>query len=231
MNLHVSTPAIEGLYEAAKWLKLPVLADASELAFLFKRLGEIELYLLGTPSSKSELCLSQDFFLSAVQSWTDKLQRGESPTMADLRSTLACAMTSQSDCLWLQELQGERYLAKIRQPVVQIQAHFFTFAQEEKTFHSMVFGKESIFWGVQFSFPQIFMDPQSGEFKKVDSSFVNSALFQEIRRWSRDETRATPFLIGDEQINVPIRLGKNCFSWIAKHPQLAVHNLGVAHAH
>ncbi len=227
--LRLSTPAIEGPYEAAKWLKIPVLADASELASLFKRLGEIKLYLLGSPAAQSDLCLSHETFLSAVQSWTDKLQRGECPSMADFRSTLASAMTLSSDCLWLQELQGGRYLAKIKQPVVQIQAHFFTFAREEKTFHSMVFGKESIFWGVQFSYPQIFMDPESGEPKKVDDSFINTALFQEIRRWARDETRATPFLIDDEKINVPIRLGKNCFSWIAKHPQLSLHNLEVAH--
>ncbi len=230
MNLRVSTPAIEGPYEAAKWLKIQVLADASEIASLFQRLGAIELYLLGTPSPQEELCFSQESFLAAVQRWTDKLQRGEALSQADFRSTLACGMTLDRDCFWLQELQGERFLAKIKQPVVQIQAHFFTVAQEEKTFHSMVFGKESIFWGVQFSYPQIFMDPQSGDFKKVDSSFINTKLFQEIRRWSRDETRATPFLLRDEKINVPIRLGKNCFSWISKHPQLAINNLGVVHA-
>lgn len=92
----------------------------------------------------------------------------------------------------------------------------------------MVFGQTSLFWGVQFSYPQIFMD--SGDPKKVDGSFANTSLFQEIRRWARDETRATPFLFQGERINVPIRLGKNCFSWINRHPQLLQYNLGVADA-
>lgn len=224
----VSTPEKEGDYQAAKWLKVPVLADAEEFAALFQRLGSFGLYLLGTPAAESSLQITPEAFLFAVRGWIGKLQAGFAPSMSDCRTVLAAALTSDPECLWMQELSQGRTLMKIRRPVIQVQAHFFSYSPDEKSFHSMVFGKESIFWGVQFSYPQIFME--SGEPRKVDSSFANSALFQEIRRWSRDETRATPFLIGEERVNVPIRLGKRCFSWIAHHPQLVKYNLGVADA-
>lgn len=228
MRSVVSTLEKEGPYQAAKWLKVPVLADAEEIASLFKRLGLAEIYLLGTPAEKNSLHITQETFLASIQRWTDMLQSGSAPTMADCKATLASALTSDPECLWMQELSDGRVLMKIRRPVIQIQAHFFAFSPEEKSFHSMVFGKESVFWGIQFSYPQVFME--SEEPKKVDGSFANSALFQEIRQWARDETRATPFLFGEEKINVPIRLGKKCFSWIARHPQLLKFNLGVAGA-
>jgi len=228
MALQLSQPEIEGAYEAAKWLKVPVLADVAEFASLFQRLGDVGLYLLGVPGSESSLQISLSAFLASIEEWTKLLQTGGAPTMADCRSTLASALTCDSTCLWMQRLSDGRSLVKIRRPVIQLQAHFFSVDCEEKRFHSMVLGKESIFWGIQFSYPQIFME--SGTPRKVDGSFTNSALFQEIRRWARDETRATPFLLDGEKINVPIRLGKSCFSWIARHPQLKKRNLGVVDA-
>jgi len=47
-----------------------------------------------------------------------------------------------------------------------------------------------------------------------------SPLFQKIKVWIRDNTRATPFLVDGERKNVPMRLGKKCFSWINTHPGL-----------
>lgn len=222
----------EGTYEAAKWLKVPVLADAEEIASLLARLERIsrtiELYRLGAPALQEELQIAPNAFLAAVARWNEGLQRGEAPSQKDLRTTLACAMTLDRNDLWLQKFPDSRCLVKISRPVVQIQAHYFTFSPDEKAFHSMVFGQKSIFWGLQFSYPQIFMD--QGEPRKVDDSFENSALFREIRLWARNETRAVPFLIGEEKINVPFRLGKNCFSWIGKHPQLQEWKLRVADA-
>lgn len=220
--------APEEEYQAAKWLKVPVLAEAEEFARLFERLKSFSLHLLGRPAKESCLQISPEAFLASIRSWNAKLQSGLAPTMDDCRSVLASALSADPDCLRMQALADGRSIVKIRRPVIQVQAHFFSFSSEEKSFHSMVFGKESLFWGIQFSYPQIFMD--SGEPKKVDGSFANTALFQEIRRWARDETRATPFLVGEEKINVPIRLGKSCFSWIRRHPQLLRCNLGVADA-
>ncbi len=216
-------------YQAAKWLKVPVLAEPEEFARLFEKLKNFQLFHLGTPAEIEALRIEKEAFLASVGNWTAMLQTGRAPAMADCRSVLAAALTSDPGDLRMQALPDGRYLAKIKRPVIQVQAHFFTVSLEEKRVHSMVFGKESIFWGVQFSYPQIFMD--AGEPKKVDASFANTALFQEIRRWARDETRATPFLIGDERVNAPIRLGKNCFSWICRHPQLLQCKLGVVHAH
>jgi hypothetical protein len=83
----------------------------------------------------------------------------------------------------------------------------------------MSMGVKAIFWGIQISYPQIYQDPKSMELLKVGES-NNSELFALVRSWVRDATRPTPFVVSGMKTNVPIRLGKQCFSWIGAHPQL-----------
>jgi hypothetical protein len=59
------------------------------------------------------------------------------------------------------------------------------------------------------------------------SEVEEGALFRKIQLWSREATRATPFVLEGKRINVPIRIGKNCLSWIGNHPQLQSQNIGV----
>jgi hypothetical protein len=219
------------MIEASKWLKTPVLADAEEIAGLFLRLGSFELYPLGSLLKPDALSLSQGQFLTALSGWIEGLKNGRQPTSAELKPILACALTQDAHAVSFKTFETKGTLVQIERPAILVQAHYFSYSSEENTFHSMVLGKESVFWGIQFSYPQIFLDQTDGAYREVDDSHANTALFKEIRRWSRDETRATPFILGNGgRINVPIRLGKRCFSWIHQHPQLQAKGLKVVHA-
>lgn len=222
----VSTIEKEKPYEAAKWLKIPVLADVAELSVLFDQLGPVQLARLGSPLLRQEVLLSKASFLSYVTQWIDLLKRSESPSSGMLRATLPCAMSQGLDCFWLQEITDGRVLVKIRRPVIQLQVFSFFYSSEEKTFHPMVFGKDSVFWGIQFSFPQIWME--DGEAKKVDGTFFNGKLFSMMRQWQREATAVPAFLIEGKRIRTPIRLGKSCFSWIHQHPDLEKLGLRIA---
>src|SRR5690606_29212441 len=120
-------------YQAAKWLKVPVLASAEEFAGLFKRLGGFSLYRLGTPGKEDGLQITQDAFLDAVRRWIERLQAGQAVAMSDCRAVLACALSADPECLRLKSLSDGRSLVKIRRPVIQLQAHFFSFSQDEKS--------------------------------------------------------------------------------------------------
>jgi hypothetical protein len=89
-------------------------------------------------------------------------------------------------------------------------------------FHSIAQGKETITWGLQFSYPQVFQDPKSKSFSKVTNTleFPNTALFLAQQKWMRQNTLPTPLIVQGKKINLPVRLGKRCFSWIEKHPHL-----------
>ncbi len=217
MTLRISTPTHEGVYQGSKYLKFQVLCDQHELSSLFDVLKPFWIYQL--TGLNDGVPIDQDYFLKEYESWIEGLKMGRLPTDADLRRLLACAFTAEVDALWKQEVPGHRFIIKIAKPVVQVQAHFFTYSSIDGVFRPMTMGQESIFWGLQFSFPQIYQDPKTMELLEVDES-PNAELFQKIKQWVRDTTRATPFVVDGKKTNVPIRLGKNCFSWIDKHPQL-----------
>lgn len=212
-------------YEAAKWLKVSFLADEEEFSELFSQLSPFILCPLGRIIAPEERFLPPEKFLEGIKGWSESLKGEKAPSREALQKVVASALSADQESLYVQQISPERILVKIRRPVIQIQAHFFTYSQEEKTIYSGVFGKESVFWGVQCSYPQIFFDPDDQEHKKVDDAFPNTTLFRTLQRWARHATVPVSFRINGEKKTVPFRLGKNCYSWIGKHPHLAARNL------
>jgi hypothetical protein len=99
------------------------------------------------------------------------------------------------------------------------------FSDVDHEFRPMILSQNSIFWGLQFSFPQVYQDPKTGALKEAEVS----PLFQAIRKWIRNTTVPTPMMVEGKRVNIPIRLGKRCFSWINRHPQLKCKVMEIAH--
>jgi hypothetical protein len=209
----ISTPQQEGVYQASKWLKLPMLLDGSEIKQLFDALAPFWIFPL--TGIVDGLPISLEHFAAEYSCWIEGLKLGKTPRDEELRSLLACAFTDDVEALWLQKVE-RGFLSKIRKPVVQVQAHFFSYSPVDGEFRSMSMGPESVFWGLLCSFPQVYQDPKTMEICET----TDCALFRKIQLWARENTRATPFLVEDKKINAPMRLGKSCFSWINNHPQL-----------
>lgn len=224
--LRVSTPEKEGLYQGSKYLKVQVLCDAEELEVLFRE----KFWLFPLTGLTDGQPLEPAFFLREYAAWIEGMKQGKIPADAELRRLLACAMTADLEALWLQSVpesrSGPKYLMKIAQPVVQVQAHFFTYSDLDGVFRPMTMGPGSIFWGLQFSFPQIYQNPKTMELLEVEES-ANSALFDRIRTWARETTRATPFSVGGKRVNATIRIGKKSLAWAGSHPQLVGRGLGI----
>ena len=211
--LAVSHPEKEGVFQGSKWLKFQLLCDVEELSLLFNQLATSSLFLLtGVNDGKP---IPQAFFLEKWGKWIDGLKRGEIPSTEELRTLFASVLTDDLNALWLQEVTNG-YLLKLRKPVVHLQAHFFTYSSVDRIFRPMSMGQGSIFWGIQFSWPQIYQDPKSMQFCETGREFI----FEVVRNWVREVSRPVPFLVDGEKIFSSIRLGKQCFSWIARHPQL-----------
>ncbi len=220
-SLRISCPAKEGVYQGAKWLKTQVLCDAVELKALFAAFSPFSIFPL-TGLSEG-LPISESAFLDEYDAWMVKLQRGELPSEVSLRAFLAAAFTEDLEALWLQEVPGKRYLTKIAKPLLQVQSAWFSYSALDGEFRPMTLGPRSIFWGLQFSYPQVYQEARTGELKET----IRGALFEKLRPWVREFTRATPFVVGGRRVNSPIRLGKNCFSWIHHHPQLKAQGIQI----
>jgi hypothetical protein len=214
MTLRISTNEKEGVYQGSRWLKFQTLASGNELRELFERLEPFSIFhLTGIGDGKA---ISKEFFLGFYDSWIEGLKNGKVPEELALKKILAAAFTAELDALWLQEIPGKGYLTKIARPLVQVQAHAFSYSNMDGEFRPMSMGQGSIFWGLQFSFPGVYQDAKTMEMGVVGKD----RLFEEIRLWVRESTRATPFVVEGKRTNSPIRLGKECFSWIHLHPQL-----------
>jgi hypothetical protein len=94
----------------------------------------------------------------------------------------------------------------------------------------MVLSPESISWGLQISYPQLYQDPKTRQIAKVTSvlEFSNTALFAKLLKWIRSATLPTPFEVKGVRINSSIRVGKKSLVWIKSHPQLKQRGIQIA---
>lgn len=222
LSLRQSTPKIEGFLQVSKWLKCAILLDRDEMQELLETLAEVYFFNVSAPVEASEACLSSAQFLKSYGQYVDILKRGEIPSPDAFRSVFSSALSKTSDPFYSMRLSDGRFLVKPIQPVIQLQAHYFFYSTLDKKFHSMVQSSDSVSWGVQFSYPQLFQDPHTRKVVKVLSQeeFVNTALFSTLMQWMRSHTLPTPFLVHGVRTNSPMRVGKKALSWVSDHPQL-----------
>jgi len=219
--MKISTPAVEGQFQAAKWLKVQALLDGVELEQLLKALMPHELFPLSGTYGLEQLPLKS--FVSEYSAWIEQLQRGVVPQPTQK----ALCLTRDPESVWLQQMPNDLFAVKPCRPYIQVQVHYMQYSPVDGQFRSMTFGPETIFWGLQFAFPQVFQDPKSGQFVDEDLG-PNEGVFRDLRRWVREHTTPTPMLVDSKQVNLPVRLGKHCKSWIHQHPQLKARGLYVA---
>jgi hypothetical protein len=221
--MRISTPAQEGQFQAAKWLKLQALVDSQELSALFDLVEPSWLLPLSGMFSMGELPVQRGDFLLEYRRWIEALQNGSIP---EIKKYNALAWTKNEESFWLQEVPGNRYLVKPCEPMVHIQVHQMGYSSVDGVFRPMVLSQESIFWGLQFSFPQVIQQSKTMDLVEVEEG-PNLELFQTVRKWVRERTVAIPMVVDGKRINLPMRLGKTCFSWINRHPQLVSRNFSV----
>jgi hypothetical protein len=225
----LSTPAEEGVLRVSKWLKFQVLLDAEEMRELLSSLKDAFIFLVSTVVDQKTASLSLQEFADKYSCYADMLKRGLVPHPADFKTVFSSILTATPDILYAQDVGHHRFLIKPVKPVIQFQAHHFFLSDVDGKYHSMVLSDESISWGLQISYPQIFQDPKESNFSKVivSEDFPNTALFGRLTKWLRHHSVPTPFVYRGVKTCVPIRIGKKCASWIADHPQLLQRKLEV----
>jgi hypothetical protein len=218
-SLQVNTTS-KNLFSVSKWLKHQVLLDAQEMRACLEAVGSFSLYNVSSLELFEELEISQNLFLKTYQDYISALRAGEVP--APDRKIFSSVMTVDSSALYAQEIKPGKWMAKLANPVVQLQHHRFFASKLDHKIHPMVMSHESIHWGLQFSFPQIFFDGAKGSYMKTsdEALFPNTALFSKLLKWLRAYSVPTTFIYEGVKISTPIRLGKECFTWIHQHPQL-----------
>lgn len=227
-TIRQSTTA-ESPLQASKWLSSQALIDADEMASLFNFLGPFHLFSCGTIGKPGQGEIDKKKFLADYSSYIDLLKSGSPPDSSFFRSLFSPAMTVTTESLFAVPLPNGQEIIRVAKPVVQMQIHNMSYSTVDKKFHPMVFGLDSISWGIQFSYPQLYQDFNTKNVENVKDTpeFPNTKLFHSLQKWMRQNTIPTPFFAEGVLTNVPMRLGKACLPWINIHPHLVKKGISV----
>lgn len=206
-------------FQASKWLTVSLLCDAQELDQLLGELGEIYIVSIGGINQEGEESVSKEKFLKDYQNYVEILKAGEQPIRSNLQSAFTKAFSLKLDHFCKIPVSESTNLVRIMKPVIQLQPHFFIYSQTDGKFHTKVFSADSISWGIQFSYPQLFQEAETKDVKSalLEETFPNGIVYKKLQQWMRKNSTVTPFLVEGKKVNVPLRLGKRCFSWINRH--------------
>lgn len=216
--------------QASKWLQCQALLSTGEMIALFASLEPFALFIAGSITELGKGILPKQRFLELYADYVDQLRNGQLPQTADYRPYFSAVMSADDEALYKLLISEGRQLIRIAKPVIQLQAHNLDYSPLDGKFRSMVFGSGSITWGLQFSYPQLFQEAASTQVLQTRQlpDYANTLLFQRLQKWMRQHTSPAPFLVHGKVINVPVRLGKECFAWIDNHPQLKQKGLCIA---
>jgi hypothetical protein len=216
-------------YLVSKWLHIQFLIDQEEMSKLLDDLGEVFLFSTLGVKPVHENKMTKEYFLSVYNRYIELLRSKVKPTDEEFRFGFTALITSSLETVQALDVGQGREIICPKLPSLQVQHHRFDYSLTDKKFRPMVFGKDTISWGLQISYPQLFQDPTSREISSAldAKNFVNAALFKKFQEWIRKNTAPTPFEVEGSVVRVPIRIGKNCLSWAKGHPELAAKSLQV----
>lgn len=197
---------------------------------LITALGTFWIVLVSGVIPVGQEIVTPQAFLEIYQEYVDALLQG-TLQFERYRPFFSSVWTTSLDMLYAVPIAEGKQLVRAHRPVIQLQPHRLAYSPSDGKLRSMVFGEETISWGIQFSYPALYQDESLQVFAvKEGDLFPNTALFKRLQQWMRSNTIPTPFEIkGGERINSPIRTGKRC-TWIHAHPQLKARGWRIAYS-
>jgi len=227
MTLQRLLPKQAPTFLASKWLHIDLLTESMES--LFEAMPEFFHFSTLGVQEKGKNAIQRADFLSSWHCYISDLKNGKVSDDFRFRFFATSLFTTTLESIRALDIADDKEIIIPYEPCLQMQLHRFTYSSLDHKFHSMAFGQNSISWGVRLSYPQLFQYPHTRVVEEaLDAErFQNATLFLAVRQWMRANTQPTPFEIKGMRVNVPMRIGKECFSWINNHPELKNRGLQV----
>jgi hypothetical protein len=213
-------------YLASKWLHIQFLISIDEMKNLFNQLGDLFLFSMMGVHPIEEQHVSQERFFEAYGQYLTTIRSGEVIKDEAFRFFFTLAVTKTKEAIQEIDLGNGRGLVRPKFPVVQFQLHRFDYSPVDGKIRPMVFGRDTISWGLQCSYPQLFQNPETRNVEQA-LNYPNGSLFRSIQQWIRHNTLPTPIIIPNKKVNVPLRIGKECLEWVNNHKELIARGLRV----
>lgn len=208
-------------YEVSKFLHLQALLTPEELEMFFTSLGPFEIYDNARVVAQMAPFSKEEFF-DLYRKYYQSLKGGEKCSIG------AFAMSSDPTALKGLTVSEGKVIIKPRLPVIQLKEHAFALRGDGE-FTSNIHGEELVRWGIELIFPQIFVDPASGNMHYVmkEEEFLNGELFRRAMKWIRYNTRPPAFYVDNQLRRATFRLGLQAFEETREMIDLSKHSLSV----
>ena len=193
---------------------------------LLETLGDVLFFSTLGPSKECRF-LKDDF----IKSYEHYLQVLMTDVVLDepFRFHFTTIITKSEDAIATIALPDGRHMVQPLKPILQMRPHRLGYSRVDGEFRPLVFGQKSISWGVQISYPQLYQDPKNRVVSNAldEELFENTSLYYALKDFIRKQTLPTPFVVDGAITRVPMRLGKDCFSWINGHKELTLQGVEV----
>ncbi|MDR3623952.1 MAG: hypothetical protein P4L16_02295 [Chlamydiales bacterium] len=218
MNLQESTQEKEGSCLVSKWLELPLLLSFEEMERCFTEIGPCFIVYTDRIVGENEGVISPEQFLDVYKHYLQDLQEGKILNNPVYKKAFQGIITTTLDAVYAIRIDASRRIIKTRKPTLLLQPYRIEYSSFDGKFRPMVMSQNSLLWGIQISYPQLFQDSKTGVLEKIGPSFVNTEAFRRLQKWVRYNTQPTTFLIDEvRQVTMPMRIGKEAHGFVNNH--------------
>lgn len=219
--IEISTLEKEGIYSASKWIFFPGLLDPVELEDLFNFLGQLFFFNVMAKVLPQDATFSKEQVVVHYKRYVEQLKQGICEPSKEMRAALSSVAVPSMQAVYALAFSDGKLLVRQKEPAIQLQLHAFRYSDLDRQVHPMVWGGDSIPFGVQLSFPKLFRDPKTQEvIDYKEESYPNRALFQGLTSWMRANSFPATFKIGGNRVVSTVRVGKKALAWVNRLPIL-----------
>lgn len=184
---------------SSRAVKVAVLFSLEEIQGLFQRFSDLVLYNTASVCEPKDTVIPLSDFYDAYGKYLEKSKNKEEYVSPFLTS----AMSVDPDAITAMDVGQGRVLLRPKKPLIQIRPYHFS--SQGGRIVPMSFQKDKTFWGLEFSYPQIFAPSRDAPIQRVwrHPDFPNSILFVEMMKWIYRESVLHP----------PSRIGKKMHAY------------------
>lgn len=219
-------------FEVSRQQKIGFLYDTQDLKELSELFKDVYCIDLTRPGKPTDLIIKFSELLPSLENNIIRLKKNQvAPLSSTDQRLLNSSLSSTTDAIAELKLADSRSLLRPTLPLIQINPLRLYYNQELATIKSQVYGRDTIAWGIQLSYPQLFKDQESGDVISTlipDSPLPNTALFKDAQKWMRRNTKICTFKSDNMTISSNVRITPRALEWVSYHSQLKEHNLYLA---
>lgn len=201
----------------ARFVKVAALLSLDHLGELLTALEPLVIARTGALLDPVEIFLEKNALLEPYAGYIGALEGGLEPDSA-VRPFLSTTLAPSKASFTIDMPRPGRCIARVSEPCIQLRYHTLAYSPIDHSFHSMAFGKETIPWGIEFSFAGLIQ--RGGSVEEVDRTLPAAAQFRTVQKWLRHKTQPALFSGDGWQRRSHVRISPSLIAKMNSHPAL-----------